>query len=80
MTHPELNWLQRHRITAALYKSDWKLAVSLAPEEQRPALQKLCDERSLAELAVLFHPATEGVLVDPEDAHIPLHGFEPRCV
>jgi S-adenosylmethionine synthetase, N-terminal domain len=75
----DFSWTQRHQIAAALYKSDWKLAVSLAPEQQRPALQKLCDEQSLAELAVLLDPATEGVLVDPEDARIPLHGLKPHC-
>jgi hypothetical protein len=73
----DLSWLDRQRIATALYKADWRGAVALAPEAQRPALQALCDKHSLAELAILFDPATDGVLVDAADCHIPLHGFSP---
>ena len=74
----ELSWVQRAKIAAALYKSDWRGAVSAAPEELRPALQQLCDERSLRELAEELDPASDGVLVDAADCHVPLHGMQPR--
>jgi hypothetical protein len=63
----DLNWMQRDAIATRLYKGDWRGAVALAPDEQKPALQKLCDDRSLAELAILFDPLTEGVRVDAAD-------------
>jgi len=63
----DLSWAQRDAIATPLYKGDWRGAVALVPDDQKPALQKLCDEWSLAELAVEFDPLTEGVLVDAAD-------------
>jgi hypothetical protein len=63
----DLNWAQRDAVATKLYKGDWRGAVAVVPDAQKPALQKLCDERSLAELAVAFDPLTEGVRVDAAD-------------
>jgi hypothetical protein len=63
----DLTWAQRDQIATALYKGDWRAAVAAVPDEQKPLLQKLCDERSLRELAVEFDPITDGVRVDAAD-------------
>jgi hypothetical protein len=63
----DLSWAQRDAIATKLYKGDWRGAVALLPDAQKPALQKLCDEQSLAELAIAFDPLTDGVIVDAAD-------------
>lgn len=63
----DLSWAQRDAIATKLYKGDWRGAVAIVPDAQKPALQKLCDEQSLAELAIVFDPLTDGVRVDAAD-------------
>jgi hypothetical protein len=67
MQNFDLTWAQRDQIATKLYKGDWRGAVALVPDEQKPALQKLCEEQSLAELAAEFDPITVGVRVDAAD-------------
>jgi hypothetical protein len=63
----DLNWAQRDAVATKLYKGDWRGAVAAVPDAQKPALQKLCDEQSLLELAIAIDPLTEGVRVDAAD-------------
>jgi hypothetical protein len=71
MTKPEiveqLNWVQRQQVAILLYKSDWRAAVAAVPEPLQTDMRRFCDENSLADLAVAFDPATEGVRVDLND-------------
>ena len=60
----QLNWVQRHQVAVLLYKADWRAAVAAVPEPMQADMRRLCDEHSLADLAVAFDPATEGVLVE----------------
>jgi hypothetical protein len=64
----QLNWVQRQRIAVRLYKSDWRGAGAAVPEPMQTDMRRLCDQRSLRDLAVSFDPATEGISVDGGDA------------
>jgi hypothetical protein len=69
----DLSWAQRDEISLLLYKGLWRDAVKLIPEEARELFSTMCQDCKLAEIAAIFDPRSDGVIVDAADWHPTTH-------
>jgi hypothetical protein len=63
----DLTWAQRDAIATCLYKGNWRVAVLLVPPAARELLTAMCLDCNLSELAKVFDPRSDGVIVDAAD-------------